>query len=75
MKNRNLRTIALRSLTCCAVLFIFALSIYAQTGAPYAPKDFERTEKMITMRDGVRLYTNIYVPKNRHGSLPVTFSY
>ena len=35
---------------------------------------FERREEMIPMRDGVRLHTLIFVPKNQTESLPIIFS-
>jgi putative CocE/NonD family hydrolase len=34
---------------------------------------YTRTNVMIPMRDGVRLNTDIYVPKNRTGPLPIIF--
>jgi len=34
---------------------------------------FTRTEVMIPMRDGVRLYTEIYQPKNQTGPLPIIY--
>ena len=73
MKNPYTRTGFLRFPASFALLFIFALLTFAQQSAPETPKDFERTEKMITMRDGARLYTNIYAPKNQTGPLPIIF--
>ncbi|MBL8220865.1 MAG: CocE/NonD family hydrolase, partial [Bryobacterales bacterium] len=35
-----------------------------------APEGFERREVMIPMRDGVRLYTEIFTPKQRAAALP-----
>ena len=35
---------------------------------------FERREEMILMRDGVRLHTLIFAPKNQTESLPIIFS-
>lgn len=34
-------------------------------------QDFERRTELIQMRDGVRLYTEIYVPKHRMAALPI----
>jgi putative CocE/NonD family hydrolase len=34
---------------------------------------FEKTEVMVPMRDGVKLHTAIYAPKNRTGPLPIIF--
>src|SRR5436853_6277546 len=33
-------------------------------------KQFTRTAEMIPMRDGVKLYTTVYVPKEQKGALP-----
>jgi putative CocE/NonD family hydrolase len=75
MKTRNTRTNTRCFLAACALfLTFFATSVYAQQAAPETPKDFERTQTMIPMRDGVRLYTNIYAPKNQRGPLPIIFS-
>jgi putative CocE/NonD family hydrolase len=62
---------------CAALVIIGALAPLtvplAQT--PAAPADpsaaFDKTEVMIPMRDGVKLYTIIYSPKNATGNLPV----
>ncbi len=35
---------------------------------------FAETEVMVPMRDGVRLHTLIYTPKNRTGDLPILFN-
>ena len=41
----------------------------APSGQPTAPAaTLDRTEHMISMRDGVRLYTQIYAPRLRQGS-------
>jgi putative CocE/NonD family hydrolase len=72
MKNYSTRPILLFPLA-LALLFISALPLCAQQSAPETPKDFERTEQMIKMRDGVRLYTSIYTPKNQKEPLPIIF--
>jgi hypothetical protein len=62
---------------CAALVIIGALAPlaapFAQT--PAAPADpsaaFAKTEVMIPMRDGVKLHTIIYAPKNATGNLPV----
>jgi putative CocE/NonD family hydrolase len=74
MKNRTLRQIYLFSFL-CAVFLLFATSstLHAQQAAPeVTAKDFEKTEKLITMRDGAKLYTEIYTPRNQTGgALPI----
>jgi uncharacterized protein len=62
---------------CAALVIIGALAPlaapFAQT--PAAPADpsaaFDKTEVMIPMRDGVKLHTIIYAPRNATGNLPV----
>ena len=62
---------------CAALLIIGALAPltapFAQT--PATPADpgaaFDKTEVMIPMRDGVKLHTTIFSPKNATGNLPV----
>src|SRR5262249_59031787 len=59
---------------------LFLVGLFHATGVPaqeVTPKDLEeqarqftRTAEMIPMRDGVKLYTTIYVPKEHKGSLP-----
>lgn len=34
---------------------------------------YSKTDVMIPMRDGVRLYTEIYTPRNQRGKLPILF--
>jgi uncharacterized protein len=72
MGNSRHRTSALRILL-YASLFLCALSARAQQAAPQVPKEFERAEQMITMRDGVRLYTTYFAPKNQREPLPIIF--
>ncbi|HEY0319506.1 MAG TPA: CocE/NonD family hydrolase [Pyrinomonadaceae bacterium] len=73
MKIRNTRTGAHCFLAACAIIIFHALPVFTQQAAIETPKDFERSEKMITMRDGARLYTNIYAPKNQSTPLPIIF--
>jgi len=42
-----------------------AVSLYAQTANPHSVQDkYRKVEYMIPMRDGVKLYTAVYVPTN-----------
>jgi hypothetical protein len=58
-------------------LFVALLGVFAIEGAFRAgtqqpdAQAFEKTSAMIAMRDGVRLNTNIYAPKNAGGPLPI----
>ena len=57
--------IALTLLLLCAPL------AFAQPPKP--DERFERTETMVSMRDGARLYTLLYVPKEAKNPLPIIF--
>jgi len=62
----------------CAAAFTTAFAARAaaqgtpQTAQPAKP-EFEKTEVQIAMRDGVRLNTDIYVPKGISTDLPIIF--
>src|SRR5260370_7654839 len=60
---------ALRSL---AVVWIVSPGVWGQGAArPDLPALFEKKEEMIAMRDGVKLHTEIYTPKNAKAALPI----
>ncbi len=42
----------------------------ATEGTPPIPT-FDKTETMVAMRDGVKLHTNIFVPRGFAGNLPI----
>jgi len=58
----------------CVVLLSAAASGFAQDAKPdaYAAL-FDKKEVMISPRDGVRLHTEIYIPKNLQGPFPIIF--
>ncbi|MGD0923050.1 MAG: CocE/NonD family hydrolase [Terriglobia bacterium] len=57
-------------LLCAAGIFVFSTAGLAQNEA--APSQlFQKIEVMVPMRDGVRLNTEIYVPKNSRERLPI----
>ena len=58
-----------RLLIAVVLALILPLIARAQPLDPIA-KRFARTEAMIAMRDGVKLYTTIYAPKDIKGPLP-----
>src|SRR5215204_5648834 len=77
MKNRIVKSIATRWLIGVIIIFS-AWPLLAQTAPTPSPTPapvaaFDKTEKMITMRDGARLYTEIFVPKNVREPLPIIF--
>ena len=73
MRNRTFHITLLRLLAVSAFLLPFASAVSAQPAAPDRSKDFDKTERMIEMRDGARLYTEIFAPKDQRESLPIIF--
>ncbi len=50
----------------------FSLQLQAQTtDSAYIRDHYSKIEKYITMRDGVKLFTSIYVPKDRTKKYPI----
>src|SRR5215813_5107718 len=66
----SLRLIISSPLLLVAFLIIFLPSL---TNAQVKPSDYERTEAMIPMRDGVRLYAQIDAPAHPAEPLPILF--
>jgi len=55
-----------------ALVWIILPVAYGQgTARPDLPSLFEKREVMIPMRDGVRLHTEIYIPKDAKEALPI----
>src|SRR4030095_6953867 len=50
--------------------FIFAVALQSDARQEAGPA-FDMTNAMIPMRDGVKLNTNIFIPKNAAGPLPI----
>jgi uncharacterized protein len=68
---------AARAALVAAVLFATSTRVafaqqQATEGTPPIPT-FDKTETMIAMRDGVKLHTNIFVPRGFAGNLPIIF--
>ena len=57
--------------TVAAGLVLSAAPLAAQAPAPKLSDLFTRQEAMVPMRDGVKLYTEVYVPKTGTGPFPV----
>jgi|GEM_PF-2435222 len=54
------------------ILFLAILSVFSCTGANYEiKKHYTKSEHMVLMRDGVKLYTQVYVPKDKNQKYPV----
>ena len=60
----------------CSVLLLAPVALWAAATAPEPDlnKTFKRMEVQIPMRDGVKLYTDIYIPKKSRGQLPFLFT-
>lgn len=53
------------------VILLFSLQANAQPIQEYSPKDnYEKLEYNISVRDGIKLYVAVYVPKNNTQPLP-----
>ena len=54
-------------------LSLHTLTLQAQTETKpnYVQENYDKTETMITMRDGAKLYTAIYTPKDKITSYPI----
>lgn len=64
----------IRNRCCClAILFVvfWAGAVYAQDDDAEVKANYTKTEKMITMRDGVKLFTSIYIPKDASREYPI----
>ena len=57
---------------CVTALTVVTLKVLRTTSAQVAPRDlYSKYEYMIPMRDGVKLYTQVYVPKTVSGKHPI----
>jgi putative CocE/NonD family hydrolase len=70
MKNRTHQAAYFYALLICVIFFPALNRAYAQD-VPDPAQQFEKIEAMIPVRDGVRLNTNIYVPRNTREALPL----
>lgn len=57
------------SLICLALLGLAATAVYPQV--TYVDTRFTHTDVMVPMRDGVKLHTKVYSPRDHHGQLPI----
>jgi putative CocE/NonD family hydrolase len=56
----------------CSILFLVcAGALAAQQTTPDLSQQFDKTDVMIPMRDGIRLHTEIYAPKHASEPLPL----
>lgn len=59
------------SLNLILVSFLLAVTTTTSAQSTGIRQRYDKKEVYITMRDGVRLFTSIYTPKNRSGSNPI----
>jgi putative CocE/NonD family hydrolase len=62
------------STSLCSALLLAPVALWAAATAPDLNRTFKRMEVQIPMRDGVKLYTDIYIPKKSRGQLPFLFT-
>ncbi|MBC7416668.1 MAG: CocE/NonD family hydrolase, partial [Pedobacter sp.] len=56
---------------CFAVLTLFSAQLFAQeTDSAYVKEHYVKMEKQIPMRDGIKLFTSIYIPKDKSIKYP-----
>ncbi len=53
------------------LLLILTSVSYAQSGTEVLKNKYDKKEVYITMRDGIKLFTSIYTPKNNSVSHPI----
>jgi len=56
------------------IIFLFSITLHAQTQPSDPPAGFNKIEQMVPMRDGVKLHTIIYAPKSHRDPLPILFN-
>src|SRR6185436_5173670 len=52
-------------------VFLFGLLINAQQNSNYVKENYKKIDTTITMRDGIKLYTCIYIPRDESQQYPV----
>src|ERR1019366_7147841 len=67
-----MKPILRRALLAAALVFITPIVAHAQQIEPLSRR-FAKTEAMIAMRDGIKLNTIVYAPKNIKAPLPFIF--
>src|SRR5512138_2002808 len=50
---------------------LFAISVYAQQKPNYVKENYTKIDTTIKMRDGMKLYTIIYIPKDSSQQYPI----
>jgi putative CocE/NonD family hydrolase len=62
----------MKSLSFCFTLFLFLSGLYAQNpDSAWVMKNYSKLETLIPMRDGVKLFTTVYYPKDNSQDHPI----
>ena len=61
----------MKRLLLAALLLSFTCALFAQVDGEFAKNNYDKQEVYITMRDGVRLFTSIYTPKDKSKTYPI----
>lgn len=56
------------------ILLLAGTTAFAQTDSAYVRDNYTKIERLIPMRDGVKLFTAIYIPKNTSQQYPLMIS-
>ncbi|HBE71154.1 MAG TPA: X-Pro dipeptidyl-peptidase [Planctomycetaceae bacterium] len=68
LRVRNIASRLLVAVTCACVLY----SVACAEDPPLGPQElYEKSEVMIPMRDGTKLYTEVYKPKHQNSATPI----
>src|SRR5665647_1134668 len=70
LKNMKLKTKSLLIPVILAILLALSSSVYSQTLEALKQK-YDKQEVYITMRDGIKLFTSIYTPRNNSTTHPI----
>ena len=75
MYNQILRRLSTKLTWIVIALTVPLVTVHAQQQQQTdPPAGFDKIEQMVPMRDGVKLHTIIYAPKNHSGPLPIIFN-
>jgi len=62
----------MKKISLLIIIFLFSLVSFSQnTDSTWLVNNYVKLEKYITMRDGVRLFTSVYMPKDKSEKHPV----
>ncbi|TAD85984.1 MAG: CocE/NonD family hydrolase [Bacteroidetes bacterium] len=62
------------NLLCFCCISLVGRAQYTLADSAYVANNYQKVEKMIPMRDGLRLYTAIYLPKNNSQQHPIVLN-